>query len=340
MVEPAVAACGLPVAKCRACGLGFSGGTLDKVNLSPDFAQTLPEMNLLSNWKSLGLVLTGQSSDLAPADGKLYALRDVHWNRAIHTADCFLVMSRRSPSGPRGYIGCKVGLGAFMHTLAEAKQLAELMVSIGKMSGRRVVALLSDMNQPLGKAVGNALELREAIDTLHNQGPADFTRHCINVGAYMLYEGQKASSLDVGRELIKRSLEKGHAWVQFRSLVIAQGGDVNYIDQPERLPGAVYVENILAPSEGWLEQVNACKIGETAVLLGAGRAQKSDLIDPGVGITVHVKVGQHIERGQTLFTVHANKVELAAQAREALLEAFIISEQPVEPLPLFYGVIS
>jgi pyrimidine-nucleoside phosphorylase len=341
VVEPAVAACGLPVAKMSGRGLGFSGGTLDKLESIPGFRTNLTRNEFIAQLKSLGLVLTGQSADLAPADGKLYALRDVTGTVQSIPLIASSVMSKKIASGAQVVIlDVKVGLGAFMQTLAEAKQLAELMVSIGKMSGRRVVAVLSDMNQPLGKAVGNALELHEAIDTLHNHGPVDFTRHCVEVGAYMLYEGQKASSLDDGREMIKQSLEKGCAWEQFRSLVIAQGGDVTYIDQPERLPGAFYVENILSTSEGWLAQVNARKIGETAVLLGAGRAQKSDLIDPGVGIIVHIKVGQHIECGQTVFTIHANKAELAAQAGEALLDAFIVSEKPVDPLPLFYGVIS
>jgi pyrimidine-nucleoside phosphorylase len=340
VVEPAVAACGLAVGKMSGRGLGFSGGTLDKLESIPGFRTNLSREEFLAQLGSLGLVLTGQSADLAPADGKLYALRDVTGTVQSIPLIASSVMSKKIAAGAQVIVlDVKTGLGAFMPTLEEARKLAELMVSIGKLSGLKVVALLADMNQPLGKAVGNALEVREAIDTLHNRGPQDFYQHCTEVGAYMLWVSGKSASLEDGRGQVKSALADGRAWATFRALVKAQGGDVEAVDHPERLPGASLSEEVLSPSSGWVAQVHARIVGETSVLLGAGREKKGDSIDPGVGITVQVKVGQPIQQGQPVFTIHANKAELMEPARQALLEALKVSDKPVKALPLFYGVV-
>ncbi|HVN54656.1 MAG TPA: thymidine phosphorylase [Anaerolineaceae bacterium] len=341
VAEPTVAACGLPVGKMSGRGLGFSGGTLDKIESIPGFRVNLSKQEFLDQLASLGLVLAGQSADLAPADGKLYALRDVTGTVQSIPLIASSIMSKKIAAGAQAIVlDVKVGLGAFMQTLADARELSELMISIGKLSGRRVIALLSDMNQPLGEAVGNALEVREAIDTLHGKGPADFREHCLTVASHMLLLGEKAGTLEEGRQMAETSLFSGKAWEIFRALVAAQGGDVDCIDHPERLPQAPIVEDVLAPRAGTIARVHARLIGEASVDMGAGRAQKSDLIDHAVGIVVQVNVGDQVEQGQPLFTIHANSAQSLEQTRAAVLAAVTWSDAPVEPLPLFYGVVS
>ena len=234
----------------------------------------------------------------------------------------------------------KTGSGAFMETLDEARKLARLMLAIGELSRRKVVALLSDMNQPLGHAVGNALEVREAIDTFHGQGPADFREHCLVVSSHMLVLGKKATNLVEARRIAEDALHSGRAWERFRMLVQAQGGDVGFVDEPERLAKAPLVETTPAPRSGYLTEIQAREIGETAVDLGAGRARKEDPVDHAVGIVVHHKVGDRVMIGEPLFTIHANAPEKLAQARQRLLAAHHWSEEPCPPLPLFYDVIS
>jgi pyrimidine-nucleoside phosphorylase len=213
------------------------------------------------------------------------------------------------------------------------------MVSIGHLSGRKVIALLSDMNQPLGNAVGNALEVKEAIATLHGKGPADFTEHCVEVASQMLLLGEKAASLEEARKMVLDTLQSGRSWEQFRKLVINQGGDVSCVDDPEKLARAKFIETVTAPRSGYLKEINAQTVGETSVELGAGRVKKSDVIDPAVGIIIHHKVGDALQKGDALFTIHANDEEKLANARERLLGAHLWSDEKVEPLPLFYGVI-
>ena len=214
------------------------------------------------------------------------------------------------------------------HTEEEARQLSELMVSIARLVGRKAVALLSDMNQPLGNAVGNALEVKEAIDTLHRQGPQDFRHHCLVVGGHLLALGDMAADEEAGLVMAQRALDGGAAWEKFRELVIAQGGDVRYVDEPERLPVAPLIETIPAPRSGHLAGVNACEVGETAVELGAGRARKGDPIDHAVGIEIHHKVGDRVEAGEPLFTIHAHSSESLEEARRRLLEAHTWSDSP------------
>ena len=340
VVEPTVSACGLPVAKMSGRGLGYSGGTLDKMESIPGFRTNLNQEEFIRLLKTTGLVLAGQTADLAPADGKLYSLRDVTGTVPSIPLIASSVMSKKIAGGAHAIVlDVKVGLGAFMKNLEDARQLSRLMVSIGKLSGRKVVALLSDMNQPLGNAVGNALEVKEAVATLHGQGPADFTHHCIEVASHMLVVGEKAASLDEARKVVIATLESGRSWSKFRQLVINQGGDVSYVDEPDKLVKARLIETVAAPHRGYLKEINAQTIGETSVELGAGRIKKSDSVDPAVGIVIHHKVGDFLEAGEPLFTIHANDEQKLAVARKRLLEAHVWSENAVEPLPLFYGVI-
>ena len=338
VVLPAVAACGLPVGKMSGRGLGFSGGTLDKLESIPGYRVDLTTDEFRKQLKETGLVLTGQSLDLAPADGKLYALRDVTGTVQSIPLIASSIMSKKIAGGAQAIVlDVKTGLGAFMQTLDGARELARLMVSIGDLAGRKVEALLSDMNQPLGEAVGNVLEVREAIDTLHGGGPADFREHCLFVSAHMLVLGRRVASLDEGRTLATRALDSGTAWEKFRALVQAQGGDVSYVDHPDKMADASLVETVKAPRSGYLAQIHARMIGEAAVALGAGRAKKSDPVDHAVGFIIRHKVGEYVEAGSPLFTVHANNSTRLAQAKQEVTAAHTWSDPPVPPLPLFYN---
>lgn len=337
-VLPIVAACGLPVGKMSGRGLGFSGGTLDKLESIPGYRCDLTTEEFLEQLKSIGIVLSGQSKDLAPADGKLYALRDVTGTVQSIPLIASSVMSKKIAAGSHAIVlDVKVGQGAFMETLSEARELADLMVQIGQLAGREVVALLSDMNQPLGNAVGNALEVVEAIDTLRGGGPEDFREHCLHVAAHMLVLGKRASDLNEGRQLAEWAIIEDRAIEKFRTLVAAQGGDVAYVDDPDNLPRAKFVEVVESPESGYLHQVRARIVGEAAVALGAGRARKGDPVDHAVGFVIHHKVGDKIEKGQALFTVYANDEKLLTEAREAVLAAHSWNDAPVPALPLFYA---
>lgn len=340
VVEPVVAACGLVVGKMSGRGLGFTGGTLDKMESIPGFRTDLSTEELLQQLRTIGLALTGQTSELAPADGKLYALRDVTGTIKSIPLIASSVMCKKLAGGAQAIVlDVKVGAGAFMENLEEARQLAELMVSIARLAGRQAVALLSDMNQPLGYAVGNALELKEAIQTLQGDGPDDFRQHCLIVAGHMLAIGGLAPDEEAGKEMARVALDSGRGWERFRALVIAQGGDVRYVDEPERLPTASIIETVTAPQSGYLGAVQARRVGESAVILGAGRAKKGDPIDHAVGVVVHHKVGDWVEAGQPLFTIHANQRANLDEVRQMLLEAHTWSTSPVPPLPLFYGVV-
>lgn len=336
-VLPIVAACGLPVGKMSGRGLGFSGGTLDKLESIPGYRVDLTTEEFKKQLKEKGIVLTGQSLDLAPADGKLYSLRDVTGTVQSIPLIASSIMCKKLAAGAQAIVlDVKTGLGAFMETLDEARVLANLMTDIGKLAGREVVALLSDMNQPLGCAVGNSLEVVEAIETLKAGGPADFREHCLHVSAHMLVLGKRAKDLHNGRAMAEKSIADGSAFEKFRVLVQAQGGDVSYVDDPSRFPRSKFVEVVKAPRSGYISQVQARSVGEAAVTLGAGRAKKSDPVDHAVGFVIHKKVGDKVKMGEVLFIVHANNEYRLAEAREAVLAAHSFSDDMISPLPLFY----
>jgi len=339
-VAPLVAACGLPVGKMSGRGLGFSGGTIDKLESIPGIKLDLTTEEFIHQLKEIGIVLTGQSADLAPADGKLYALRDVTGTVESIPLIASSIMSKKIAAGAHAIVlDVKVGKGAFMPTLEKARELAEEMVAIGELSGRRVIAVLSPMDQPLGNAVGNALELREAVEMLHGVGPEDYRYHCLHLAAYMLILGQKAPDIETGLAMAERAMQDGSGLRKFRELVIAQHGDVSTIDNLDKLPKAKFIEPVLAEKSGWVNSVNAREVGETSVQLGAGREKKGDPIDPAVGIMVYAKIGDAIEAGQTLFEIHANNAEKLLQAKERLKNAVEITEDRVERPPYFHGVI-
>ncbi len=340
VVAPIVASYGLPVGKMSGRGLGFSGGTLDKMESIPGYRVDLTEAEFMHQLKKIDIVLTGQTSDLAPADGILYGLRDVTGTVPSTPLIASSIMSKKIAAGAQAIVlDVKLGYGAFMKDLEHARELAHLMVEIGKLSGRKVRALLSDMNQPLGEAVGNAIELKEAIETLHGRGPADFREHCFTIAAHMLLLGEKAKTLEAAHSMAEKAISDGKAWEKFIQLVKAQNGDVSYIEHPEKLPSASIQEEIKADRYGYLSMVNAQLVGEAAVLLGAGREKKGAPIDLGVGIIVHYKVGAEIKKEDVLFTVYGNDKERLEAARLKLKESIGIVNEKCAELPLFYGVV-
>jgi pyrimidine-nucleoside phosphorylase len=338
VVAPLVAAVGLPVGKMSGRGLGFSGGTLDKLEAIAGYQADLTTSEFLNQLREHGIVVSGQSADLAPADGKLYALRDVTATVGSLPLIAASIMSKKIAAGTDAIVlDVKVGRGAFMKTKADAHALGKIMVEIGQNVDRRVAAVLSDMSQPLGNAVGNALEIREAIDTLQGQGSTDLLEHCLVVGAHMLILAGQAVDTNDARQKLQETLDNGRAWNKFREWIGAQGGDVSLIDDPSRLPHARFVKTVSAPRSGYVAGIDAMEIGLITMLLGAGRAKKDDVVDPAVGIVLAAKVGNKVEQGAPLFTLHANDKTKLATAERRALRAFAWQNQPVEPLPLFYG---
>jgi pyrimidine-nucleoside phosphorylase len=340
VVEPAVVACGLPMGKMSGHALGFSGGTLDKLESIPGFRTDLSTQEFIQQLKKEKIVLTGQTLKLAPADGKLYALRDVTGTVQSIPLIASSVMSKKIAGGAKGILlDVKVGNGAFMETVEEARKLAELMVAIARRVDRKAVALISDMNQPLGCAVGNALELVEAIETLHGDGPDDFLEHCLVVSGHLLVLGGIVENDGQGKILAERAIRDGTAWERFRRLVIAQGGDVSYVDEPSRLPKAMLIETEPVQQSGYVAGIDARLVGETVITLGGGRTRKEEMIDHSVGVMIYRNVGDFVNQGEPLFSIHANDEKRLEEARIRLKEAHIWSDKPVIRLPLFYDVI-
>ncbi len=330
VVAPLVACHGLPVGKMSGRGLGFTGGTVDKLESIRGFRVSLTTKEFMDMLATHGIALSGQSADLAPADGKFYALRDVTATVDSMPLIAASIMSKKIASGADGIVlDVKVGRGAFMKTEANAEELANLMVEIGQGVGRRVAAVIADMNQPLGRAVGNALEVKEAIETLQGGGPADFREHCLTVAGKMIELAGKAKHIDVAKSMLAGSLNDGAAWAKFVEWITAQGGDRAVLDNPDLLPQAPLVETVPAPQRGFIGAIDAIEVGQTVVMLGGGRAKKGDPIDYGVGIIHHAKVGDRLAQGEPLLTIHANVPDTLAAARERLLAAIGWSESPV-----------
>jgi pyrimidine-nucleoside phosphorylase len=340
VVAPLVAGQNLPVGKMSGRGLGFSGGTIDKLESIKGFKVSLTTEEFMDMLATHGVAVSGQSADLAPADGKFYALRDV--TATVESLDLIAasIMSKKIASGADAIVlDVKVGRGAFMETEAEAEALANLMVEIGRGVGRKVAAIIADMNQPLGNAVGNALEVKEAIDTLHGAGPADFRDHCLTVAGKMVELGGKASSLETAKTMLARSLNDGSAWTKFVEWVTAQGGDQTVLDDPDLLPQAPLVETVPAPRSGFIAAIDAAEVGKTGVMLGGGRTKKGDPIDYGVGIVHHAKMGDEVAQGSPLFTIHAHQAGTQTAARERLLAAINWTDEAVVPPPHIRKII-
>jgi pyrimidine-nucleoside phosphorylase len=341
VVAPLVAAAGVYVGKISGRGLGFTGGTLDKLESIPGFRSELSIDEFRSQLGSVGIAVIGQSPELAPADGKFYALRDVTATVDSLPLIASSVMSKKIAAGANGIVlDVKVGHGAFMKTKEDAQALASLMVGIGRDLGRRVRAILSDMNQPLGCAVGNALELHEALDTLRGHGPADFRRHCLTVASQMLLlAGQEEEEQPI-RARLAGLLDGGQALSKFREWIAAQGGDLSYVDEPARLPRAHHIEEVRALRSGYVADLDAREVGLTSMLLGGGRAKKGDEIDHAVGVVLSAKIGDRVQEGQSLLTIHANDEAKLWGAQQRLLAAYKWSDDPVSPPPLLHEIVS
>ena len=339
-VQPLVAACGVPVGKMSGRGLGSSGGTLDKMEAIRGWNFEMPIEQFKKQLAEIGLVLAGQTAVLAPADKKMYALRDVTGTVASVPLIAASIMSKKLAAGADAIVlDVKTGSGAFMPTVEAARELARVMVDIGTDAGRKVVALISDMNQPLGHTIGNALEVREAIETLQGGGPPDFWAHCLEVAGHMLLLAGKADSLEKAKDLVTAVRQNGTALNKFRQMVAAQGGDVAQVDDPNLLPQAQFVEPITAPRSGTIAAMDTGEIGWATVRLGGGRFVKTDKIDHAVGFVLSAKIGDMFAEGDELGTVHANDADKLVQARQELLAALSWLDKPVEPLPHFHGTV-
>ncbi|MEO0562467.1 MAG: thymidine phosphorylase [Chloroflexota bacterium] len=344
VVLPLVSAIGVPVAKMSGRGLGFTGGTLDKMESIKGYNVNLTPEQFRDQARRIGLVLAGQTGDLAPADGKLYALRDVTSTVSSLPLIASSIMSKKIASGANGIVlDVKVGEGAFMKELDNARELAQIMVGIGTDVGRDVVAIVSDMNQPLGNAVGNALELQEALETLNGAGPEDFRQHCLTVATHMVMlagRGQRWTDESAVHDELSALLESGKVLLKFRDMVLAQGGDVTMIDDPALLPKAPVTHVLKANRSGYLSRLSADKIGIAAMELGAGRERKGDAVNHAVGLKVHAKVGDNVGNASPLITVYANTMEQIPNCLKLLRPAIEYSDTPVEPFPLHYDVIT
>jgi len=340
VVAPLVVAAGLSVAKISGRGLGFTGGTLDKLESFPGFTSDLNIPYFLDNLATYGIVVAGQTPDLVPADGKLYALRDVTATIGSIPLIASSIMSKKLAVGARAIVlDVKVGRGAFVKTQEKAIELARTMIHLGERLGRRVAAIISDMNQPLGRTVGNALEVHEAIDTLLGVGPGDFAAHCLTVAAQMVLLVGQAGNEQEARQKLQDILKSGRAIAKLKDLVAAQGGDTAPIEDRTLLPQANIVHLVTSPREGYISQLDAMEVGLTAMELGAGREKKGDPVDHAVGIVLHKKIGERVERGEGLCAVHAQSREDLERAERRLLAAYAWEDEPVEPPPLIHRIL-
>ena len=312
VLAPLVAACGVPVAKMSGRGLGHTGGTTDKLEAIPGFSVTLSPQDFIDHVNRYKIAVVGQSGNLTPADKKLYALRDVTGTVQSIPLIASSIMSKKIAAGADAIVlDVKTGEGAFMKTLADAEALAHTMVKIGHQVGRKTLAVISDMSQPLGYMIGNALEVKEAIKTLQGQGPEDLTELCLVLGGQMLLAANQVSSLEEGKALLQEQIDSGRALEVFKTFLANQGGDTRIVDNPDLLPQARYQIPLLAQSSGVVSQWVADEVGVAAMMLGAGRETKEDIIDPAVGIELCAKVGDPIQEGQPLAILHSNREDVS-----------------------------
>jgi pyrimidine-nucleoside phosphorylase/thymidine phosphorylase len=341
VLVPLVASAGVTVVKMSGRALGFTGGTLDKLESIPGFRVNLTLAELKSVALRTGAVLAGQTGDLTPADKKIYALRDV-----TGTVECLpliaaSVMSKKIAGGAdRIVLDVKVGAGGFMTDLPRARELAEMMVALGWEFGRSAVAVLSSMQQPLGLAIGNALEVREALLTLSGRGPADLTELCLRLGAQMLIAGGVVADAASGYDLLAGKLQQGAGLVKLREIIAAQGGLAPVVDHPDLLPLAATLVVVRSAGSGYIQAIKANQLGWASLLLGAGRMQKEDQVDPAVGITLNKKLGDRVAAGEALAVLHVNRKNNLQEAEQRTAAAFTIGETPPEIPPLIYEIIA
>ncbi|HYP39358.1 MAG TPA: thymidine phosphorylase [Chloroflexia bacterium] len=334
VVAPLVAAAGVPVGKMSGRGLGFSGGTIDKLESIKGFRTQLEPDEFVEGVRRVGLVVAAQTADLAPADGKLYALRDVTATIESIPLIASSIMSKKIAAGATGVVlDVKVGRGAFMKSIEEARELALAMRDIGTNVSLQVRAVLSGMDQPLGWAVGNALEVAEAVQTLKGEGLEDLTEVAFTLGAHLLHMAGKVADVEEGVELMRRTLQSGDGLRKFRQFVENQGGDPAFVDDPLLLPQAPVRRHLLAQSGGYVSSIDAEIIGRASVEIGAGRAVKGAPIDHSVGFGIHKKIGDRVEQGDSLATIYAASEADAERIMPRIEEAFVLSNSPTPAPP-------
>lgn len=338
ILAPLVAACGVPVAKMSGRGLGHTGGTLDKLEAIEGFHVEISTEQFIQQVNDLKIAVIGQSGNLTPADKKLYALRDVTATVNSIPLIASSIMSKKLAAGADAIVlDVKTGAGAFMKTLEDSKQLADAMTAIGNEVGRNTSAVISDMSQPLGFAIGNALEVKEAIDTLQGTGPADLTELCLVLGSKMLLAANKAKTEEDARKQLQNVIENGDALRLFGELIKAQDGNEKVIENTNLLPQAQYQIEVPAIESGYVSMIDADEIGVAAMLLGAGRATKEDDIDLAVGIVLRKKIGDFVEKGETLAVLHAN-TEQVDDSIKLLQTHMHISKKKTEAPPLIHSL--
>jgi pyrimidine-nucleoside phosphorylase len=342
VLAPVVAAGGLLVPMISGRGLGHTGGTLDKLESIPGFNVNLPVMQFRKVLETCGCAMIGQTAEIAPADRKIYALRDVTATVESPFLICASIMSKKLAEGIDGLVlDVKTGSGAFMKKEEDAAYLAELMVETGERMGKKMAALLTDMDQPLGYYAGNSLEVIEVLEVLRGGGPKDLVDLCHELAAWMFLLGDKVKSIAEGRQLSRQIIDSGKALEKFRQMVELQGGDPRAVDDPSLLPKAQHVLEITSPRSGFLTAIQCEQTGVACVILGGGRERKEDSVDPSVGFVLHKKVGDKINAGESLCTVHYNSQERAARATALLEASFQIGEAPPAQLrPLIHRVIA
>lgn len=339
ILGPIVASCGVPVAKMSGRGLGHTGGTIDKLESIPGFNTELTQQEFIRTVQNTGLAVVGQTGNLVPADKKLYALRDVTATIQSIPLISASIMSKKLAAGADAIVlDVKVGSGAFMKTVDEAKKLAQAMVGIGKGAGRKTVAVITDMDRPLGKAVGNALEVKEAIEVLKGKGPEDITEVCITLAGKML-ELAGAGDFETCTAKARQKITDGTALEKLRQMIEAQGGNGGVADNVELLPKASHTKEFLASDNGYLEAVISDRLGMASMMLGAGRATKESTIDPAAGIVILKKPGEEVKKGEPLMILHANDTALFEAAMAELERAIVISKSRPEHVPLIIDVV-
>ena len=341
VLAPLVASLGVPVAKMSGRGLGHTGGTIDKLESFTGFHTDLTPEQFIRNVNTIHIAVAGQTANLAPADKKLYALRDVTGTVDQMSLIASSIMSKKLASGADGIVlDVKTGDGAFMKSLDDARALAEEMVSIGKLAGKDVSAVISDMDQPLGSAVGNALEVKEAIRTLKGQGPEDLEQLVLVLGSIMTVKAGRAENTEEAERLLRESLESGRAFEVFKAFIRAQGGNPEEAEHPELLPSAEYQEAVCAESDGFVSDIRTEEIGKICLLLGGGRETKESAIDLSVGLVLCKKKGDAVKKGDPLAVIHASDPEKLTEAKKRLLESYEFTSQKPEAAPLIKDIIS
>jgi pyrimidine-nucleoside phosphorylase len=329
VLAPLVAAGGLFVPMISGRGLGHTGGTLDKLESIPGFRVGLSVSEFHRVLKACGCSMIGQTEKIAPADRKLYALRDVTGTVESPYLICASIMSKKLAEGTDALVlDVKTGSGAFMKKEEDAVFLAELMVETGERMGKQMVALITDMNQPLGRTVGNAIEVRECIQILHGAGPEDLRELCVHLAAWMFFVGGSVKTVADGKQRAEDIIASGKAFERFRQMVELQGGDISVIDDPARLPAAEHRVEVASRLTGYVSAIACEQVGTACVILGGGRERKEDSVDPAVGIVVHKKIGDKVSAGETLCTIHCHSDQQAAPAKQLLEESYQISAAP------------